>query len=69
MLKVLGYFTHSILEKRVCLDYLCLNQEKLSNKDNMFKNTIFDYLTRIGVTDVLMNITKYRYFSREQQSI
>ena len=56
MFMVLGTFINRCFESYICQDYPCLHQEKLSKKDKSSKNTTFDNIYGIGITDVLMNI-------------
>ena len=66
--KVLVFVLYIILEILICLDYLCLYQEKLSMQDKIFKNEILYYLSGIEIPDILMNIMKFQCFSGGQQS-
>ena len=54
--KVLGWVICGIIDKLICLDYLCLHQENPSKQDKMFNKIRFNYFSGIGIPDVLMNI-------------
>ena len=47
---------YAIIDGYNCLDYLGLLQETLSKRDNNFEKTDFNYLSGLGIPDILMNI-------------
>ena len=68
MFKVLGTIMYSLYDRYVCFDYLCLHHYKLYNTYACLKNTTFDNLSGIGITDVLIVIMPCHRFSRLQWS-
>ena len=54
--KVLGSVIYCIIDKHVCLYYLCLQHNKLKLNDKAFKDSNFDDISVIGITEVFTNI-------------
>ena len=55
---------YTIIDDYICLDYLGLLQAKLSKHDNKFEDTKFKYFSRLGIPDVLINITSCHGFAK-----
>ena len=62
LFKVFGSVTYFIIDKYVCLDYLCLRQKSLHVKT--FQNFTFDDIYGIGILELLMNIIYCRGFAK-----
>lgn len=63
--KVLGSFIYSTINKYICLDCFCIQQDTLSSNDRSFHDTTFDNLSVIGIPWLLMNIMSCRGFVKE----
>ena len=61
--KVLGFVIYGIMGKYVCLKYLFIQHDKLSSNDRSFHDSTFEYLSGIGIPEVLMNIISCHCFS------
>ena len=69
LFKVLGSIIYYIIYKYICLDYLCVNQDKLSSNYKAFQNSAFGDISDIGIPEVLMNIMSFCGFSKEEKTI
>ena len=69
LFKFLVSIMSTFFKKYICLYYLCLHKDGLSNQDEVLRNTKFGDLSGIVVPVVLMNIINFHGFSRDPQSI
>ena len=75
MFKVLSFFVYTIIDKYVCIDYLCTINKRLS--ELKIVNTLItrhedkDYnnLFGIGIPDILMNMLSCQGFINNNDSI
>ena len=56
MYKVIGSVIYTIINNYICIGYMIMMQDNLSNHDNNFKNTKLNNVSGLGIPDVLMNI-------------
>ena len=64
--KVLGVVIYFILEHYVCINYLCLQKEnKLSLTHKLFEENLYDNISGIGITEMLLNIVSCYVFYQE----
>ena len=67
LFKVLGSVIYFIIDKFVCLYYLCLQEYLLSSNDRVFENPTFDNMFGTVITEVLINIMTCHKFSKEEK--
>ena len=66
---ILGSIIYCIIDRYICPDYLCLQQDKLSFNNKAFQNSIVDDISGIDITEVLMKIIICCVFSKKENEI
>ena len=66
---MLGAVVYFCIEKYVCVDYVCLQREAtLLSLHKGFKGASFDKLSRIGISETLLNIVSYYSYIQDENS-
>ena len=66
--KVIWGLICAIIDEHICLEYLGLLLETLSKHNDNFKNSKFNNLSRLGITDILINIISCHGFDKSSIS-
>ena len=68
--KVLSSIVYFIMKKYACVDYLCCPETELhvTSKGQGFENRIYNAVSRIGITELLMNIISFHGLVKNTKS-
>ena len=69
MYTVILIVVNLILEQYLCLNYLCLFQEKLSKFSKTAMKQIYANISVIGITDILMKLVSCNGFNTYKKAI